>query len=200
MKWPDWNTLTTAEQDSYQQLYRDEIRADQATNYDGLRKALSMTEEEVSQLKFAKVLMASDPAVRKVGRYFDEIGYQVIIHELKLAPSFKERKQYSDGGRDLEISINGETWEVVNAKWRDLQFTCADDFPFDTCFLGKDINTANVDFFALVNKPMTHFALISKNTKPYWIQTKVKHQWRDYMESIYECPKYYADFISLEGL
>jgi hypothetical protein len=46
MQWPNWLTATPAEQRDAQRRYREEICRDQQTNYDGLKRALAMSEAE----------------------------------------------------------------------------------------------------------------------------------------------------------
>ena len=158
---------------------------------------------DVEHQRFLAAIPGSWKAVWVVGMYLHARGdRKILIGALKLRPQGEDVAEYGDS-HDLEVQMDeGETqWWRVEIKGRELAFTCCDDYPYDTIFVDrveKADATEPYGYF-IVNRALTHAAIIKTSTKEHWIKKTVKDtkKTREYPVFLYECPKGLAKFVQM---
>jgi hypothetical protein len=154
--------------------------------------ALKEKEEE----RFRGAVAQSDRAVRAWGEHMLNKGHPIIHQPIRLRPSFEARQGYGD---DSDISVLFR-YEV---KGRTVQFTCADDFPYDTVFVDRkdkaDKNADVVHAYVTLNKALTHFALIRSSTRQMWTTSERFDSVKGHKLCVYECPKEHVIFGMLSS-
>lgn len=153
--------------------------------------------------RFRAFVIASWDRVFKAARYFHSRGgLAVRIGPLMIRPENGRVEDYGDD-HDLAIQSKGsDKWWRIEVKGRELNFTCADDYPFQTIFLdrSKKADVAEPHAYFILNKAMTHAAIIKTSTKAQWGEPRMiedNTKLVAYAYPVYECPKHLAEFVVL---
>lgn len=150
-----------------------------------------------NELFFSR-LVASHRAVFKVAEWFHcQWNMSIGVKPKKITPTYEQRKDYLDDGDFLYKRPNKEKWEIAEVKHKQMEWTDADSFPYETVFVS---NVHSVErghephLWVLVNKSITHAIIIPKSTKKFWIKETVYNaNWGTYEEK-YLCAKHLTQF------
>jgi hypothetical protein len=156
--------------------------------------------------RFRAAIVKSWRAVFAVAKHLHSTGgFTIRIGPLRIRPDDGKVIDYGDD-HDLAVQTTGsiKLWPV-EVKWREFDFTCCADFPYPTIFIDRKTKADKAEPFAyfVVNKAMTHAAIVKTSTKASWIAkqvsdtTKIGHRPDAYTYTIYECPKELAEFVVL---
>lgn len=119
----------------------------------------------------------------------------VEIPKAQKAPNKEVADSYKDFG---DIIIHRPNY--VEVKHNTFHFTSAEDFPYQEIIVANkkavDRNWKAYAYF-IVNKNMTHAAIIKTNTKDQWIIRDIPDRERGTIETKYMCPKHLAEFVKL---
>jgi hypothetical protein len=147
--------------------------------------------------EFITALHQSQDAVDKVAGFLKGRGAEVSVPELKVRPDFTQRFAYQDDG-DIHIT------QRVEVKRKQLDFTCADDFPFatvmtDAAYKINSIPWGHLHSYFVLNRAMTHAALVLNHTRPQWVEETVYDSKERERRTYLACPKELAHFFPLES-
>lgn len=156
-----------------------------------------LSPEEVEERTFRARLQRSHSASLAVANYLQRQGWQTEVPPVVIRPHFSQRKAYGDKG-DLFIWKGANPKLTVEVKWRNVDFTSAETFPYPM---------VNVD---RVNKPQLAFMYVSTNsslTHALIIRASSKHAWRIELSSdpkrgytpfeVYRCSLEHIEFVCL---
>jgi hypothetical protein len=158
--------------------------------------------------RFRRDVPASWEAVHAAERYLHSLGgLWTLVRPSVMREDFNKRNGFGD---DCDLFVCkrdprrfSHRWWPVEVKGRGLDFTCADDYPYDTIFVDR---SAKVDLFEpyayfILNSTLSCAALIKSSTKGKWIGPKTyPDRPKGYPVCVYECPKDVAEFVSLKRL
>jgi len=143
----------------------------------------SLAQYDAIDPTFAADLAASGDAVWHVAKWLQDRGHHVIVRAVRVRPTPEAALEYSDAG-DLEIL------QRVEVARRGFEFTNAADYPFETVFVDNahSFDGANPKPFAyvLLNRSMTHAAIVDGRTCKHWRKTSVSS--KGLPRTLYECP------------
>lgn len=145
--------------------------------------------------QFIAALSASDQCVSAVAAWLARHKRDVLVRPLIIRPSFDSRMEYLDEG-DIEIRMR------VEVKHRDMDFTCAADFPYRTVIVGEKHKVERIPLgrwwgYVHVNRAMTHACIIFPHTAKYWITT-TKYDRKDRGTLTFlECPTERTWFVKI---
>lgn len=144
--------------------------------------------------EFERDWKASHRSVFEVALFLRRRGLNLRIPVPILRKSEAERWNCVDDG-DIECI------QIIQVKWRDLDFTSAADYPHKTIFLDEvykvDPKLPRLLAYAIVNKSHTSVALIRATTKKHWTIVDVDDENQGRICQTYVCPKEFATFASL---
>jgi hypothetical protein len=149
-----------------------------------------MIDEEAT---FRSNVTRSRHAALVVADYLVRLGYEASVPETRIRPAFEDRSAYGDGGNDV-VLCRRESFLVqkVEVKWRGLDFTGADDYPFATVNVDR---VAKVEacgpalLYVSANRLLTHGCFILGSTQPHWLVEESTDDARGYSPfRIYRCP------------
>jgi hypothetical protein len=122
--------------------------------------------------------------------------HTVTILPTRSADTAEESQQFRDNG---DLIVDGKYRHEV--KGRNLDFTCAEDFRFDSVLVSncKAVDRAGNEVVAYVslNAAFTHFASIPRSTKEHWRIVWLLAGNTGNYERNYACPKQYVTFGKL---
>jgi hypothetical protein len=123
----------------------------------------------MSKYNFKEVLLKSQEAVYYMRDYFEHLGYEVYVPELVIAPyNVGAFSEYADQG-DMFVKKDGiETkLEIKNIT---TPFTT--EWPYKDIIVnsypGYESKIIKPDVHILLNKDMTHYLSIRKESRPHW--------------------------------
>jgi hypothetical protein len=130
-------------------------------------------------------------------------GFVIESSTDSIAPSYEERKKYSDN-YDLLVSSKG--WDKKKAHHlevvsRNLTFNTPNDFPFEDIFVcsvhdwKKD---RNADYFVIVSQITKGPICVPTKSFPEWTTRRIRDSVRGTNETVYCAPK--SCFISFEEM
>jgi len=154
-----------------------------------------MTEENKGWDIFKRKFISSRAAVFKVAEFLNrEKNCTVTVPQMQLAPDPTYASEYRDDG---DITVNGD--HIVEVKHRSLSFTSAATYRYDDIIIANVESADRHDAYAyfIVNKPMTHAAIVYGKTKPKWYKRTVREIERGTTEEKYLCDKKDAVFVQL---
>jgi hypothetical protein len=157
-----------------------------------------VTENE--EARFRSAVSNSWRAVWAVAQHIHRHGERSIqVQPYRLRPSFDQRADYGDAA-DLLVCKGGDSWLPIEVKWRGLDFSGVEDFPFPTIFIDRAVksqSTQPVCYF-MVNRGITHAARIDWRTHDHWIGPNTYHDAKKgYEVTVYECPLNLVHFLKL---
>ena len=151
-----------------------------------------MNDRAVSDLnhqRFLKHLSESTKAVSVVGEWLTRKGRTVQISGIHSSDDYDERMKYTDEG-DLFIL------QRIEVKKRSLDFTCAEDWPHGDKFIvcakhSWDNAIVKPVRYIILNKSMTHAAMVSASTLKTWTVEKrrdSRYEGDEAVQEFYFCP------------
>ena len=147
--------------------------------------------------EFLSALQDSQTAVDTVAAFLAAKGASVTVQPVKVRPTFEQRFDYQDNG-DIHIT------QRIEVKQKQTDFTCLDDFPFptiitDAVYKVDAIPWGNLHSYVIVNRALTHAALVPAVTRKHWEPIRVWDSKEREHRSYYVCPKHLATFFQLES-
>jgi hypothetical protein len=149
-------------------------------------------------MRFRQQLQRSQLAVDAVAEHYRQRGLAVTVPALRIRPTLADRKAYSDHG-DLFAGFHHRPAHRIEVKWRRLDFTAVEDFPYRTMNIDRVNKSGGLAYLYLqVNYTLTHAAMVHSRTRPSWQIDIVNEPRRGYSDyQIYRCPKGVARFFRL---
>lgn len=148
--------------------------------------------------RFRRELDRSWEAVQAVAWHYRGLGYRVAIPDPRLRPSRGDRAGYGD---EYDLEVEGR-WRF-EVKWRGLDFTCAEDFPYLTMMVDRAEKVARVvkrlAGYLMVNRGLSHAALIRAATRPQWVERETLDRIKGYRLRVLECPMRLVVIKSIVG-
>lgn len=144
---------------------------------------------------FKSELAQSHETVYSVAHWLTGKGYSVTLPPRSVADKAGDWKDHADSG-DLQLHLR------LEVKRRQIDFTCAADFPYDDIMVveKKAYDRANPKPFTyyLMNRAGTHAAVVRTATADRWKLRRVKDRRRtNYEQDVYHCPKELVSFQKL---
>lgn len=160
----------------------------------------------VSDERFVSSLKKSDEVVRAVAEWLRGQGYEAVARGIEIRPNFAERWEYSDEG---DIIVRGNS--RVEVKHREQS-----SFTYRSSWEPENRGVAFVDEvykidrkndrrppllgYVIVNREVTHVAMISADTRQHWqIRRHVKDKRQGDHREIYACPLHHVRFRSMSA-
>jgi len=157
----------------------------------------------VEEKRFRATLTRSWQAAWKVAQYIHSQGNVTVqVAPLIIRPSRSQRTGYGDAA-DVLYSYDSAKWLRCEVKWRQPEFTCADDYPYPTIFIDRvaKIEEAPPDIYFNVNKAMTHAAIIGIDTQEQWTGPNTYFdRIKRHPVTVMECPIELVRFVSLSDI
>lgn len=127
-------------------------------------------------------------------------GFAVQVGAMVVRPTADERAAYGDAA-DILVKRHGtDEWKGIEVKWRELEFSSVQDYPFSTVFVDrceKADKTLPAAYY-MVNKSMTVAAMIAASTRLLWVGPKTyRDKVKGYPVTVYECPVSAVRFVML---
>ena len=143
---------------------------------------------------FLNNLAESVRSVHRVAMWLQDKGFDVRMLPIMVRPDAAQRLVYGDKG-DLEVRM------VVEVKKRELDFSCAADFPFETVIVDEaykvDRNRQRVYAYAILNATETAVCLVPYHSRRRW-QMVTRYDSKEGQErTFYEAPKEHCAFFAL---
>lgn len=150
---------------------------------------------------FVRRFQTSRTAIFKVAEYLHrEKGLNVAIPSMVLSPNVSSSMGYSDKG-DLFVWANGKKTFIIDVKHKQIDFTCAENFPFQDEYImvASVASVTRLPAFAyfVVNRQMTHAFVVKGDTKHLWHISHVKDKERGDSEDKYMCYIGLGEFVEL---
>lgn len=144
---------------------------------------------------FPEDLRASNESVWAAARILQEKGHMVAIPPQVCRDKSENMAEFGDSG-DLMLI------QRVEVKHRQLEFTCAEDFPYSTIIVDVAHAWDRADpkpvFYMIFNASKTHLAIVRKESSAHW-ERVTKHDSKRHRErTFYECPVRFARFLPVE--
>lgn len=142
--------------------------------------------------QFAGALLLSQGCVAAVASWMQRHKCDVMIRPTTIRPDFDSRNEFADCG-DIEIR------QRVEVKQRSIEFTCVNDYPYDTVIVDERfkvdrIEKARLWGYLIVSKSGTYVCCIKSDTKQHW-EIKEKFDQKDSQRrEFYVCPKSLCTF------
>ena len=146
--------------------------------------------------EFINALADSQAAVDLVAAHLRHYGAQITVPEVKVRPSFAQRMDYQDQG-DILLT------QRIEVKHKQIDFTCADDYPFETVMLDAAYKIdampwGHLHSYVLVNRAKTHAGLVKSSSRPQWSQTTVYDRKERERRAYYVAPVSVTWFFPLQ--
>lgn len=157
---------------------------------------------DYEEQRFRAAVQKSWKAAFRVAEVIHSKGdYSVFIEPLRIRKSQTERNGFGDTADVKICKFHSNDPKLIEVKWKDLDFTCAEDYPYDTVFLDRGCKADAVAPYCyfVCNKALTVAAVAYwKATREHWIgPNKYFDSRKGYEFSTYECPKHLVKFESL---
>jgi len=144
-----------------------------------------LSDYEKNDSSFVEDLQNSQQYVWQAAKWLSDSGYNVTIRPVEIRPDVSQMREYSDCG-DLEII------QRIEVKHRTLDFTCKDDYPFDTVIVdvAHTYDKARPKPFAYIifNKQATHCLIVENKSRKQWIKRTTLDKVKKRERTFYECP------------
>ncbi len=151
-----------------------------------------MSDLERDDPTFAADLRESQHTVWRVAQWLSDKGFDVAVRAVRVRPSVEDLADYGDDG-DIEVI------ERVEVKRRDLDFTCAADYPFPTVIVdpARAYDRARIKpkCHVLVNRAGTVAALVHRSSFAHWKKVTRFDRTKNRERENYECP---LEFVTFE--
>jgi len=151
----------------------------------------------LSHAAFNERLDDSHPAVERIADWMSSLGKPVKIQPTKKADNFLDAQRLRDDG-DIKILSTGEMIEV---KHQTTVWTDEKSYPYSSIIVSNknsvDKNRGNVVVYIILNKDMTHAAMVPFATSEHWFLKKKKPGNTGVYEMFYLCPLEYVQFVEL---
>jgi len=151
--------------------------------------------------KFIRRLDSSRPSVFRVAEWLHRKGYDIGIPAIKYCPPGGKPEDFFDTG-DLFTRKDGKKYRF-EVKHSSFNFTSAKDWPVKekTMLVSNksavERENGKATAFVIVNKPMTHVAIIWRHTRKHWFPdrkfAKNTQKWEDF----YSIKTEHVDFRSM---
>jgi len=159
---------------------------------------VELSDEQVEELRFRQRLERSHQASVAVAAYLQSQGWLTEIPPIRIRPSFDQRQFFRDKG-DVFIWHEGDPQKLkVEVKWRNLAFTCAEDFPFHSINIDRVSKPNLASLYVSTNRDLTHALIVHLASRANWrveMGTDPTRQYTPY--EIYRCSKNDAEFVAL---
>jgi len=157
--------------------------------------------EKITHEQFIDALVLSQTPVKVAANWLRELGYYVRMPEMKIAPTRENNFKYRDSG-DLWLSINGVQMRVEVKHRKNLNFTCCEDYPFETIFIDEQYTIqkpGKLWAYMILNKDMTYAAVVLSETSRHWVVEEKEDPRQDRPCKFCVCPKSKALFLKVLG-
>jgi hypothetical protein len=153
--------------------------------------------------KFLTRLDKSRAAVFRVAEWISCKGFSVTIPSISFAPDASKHMEHIDDG-DIFITRAGrEKVERVEVKHVDIDFDCRADWPYPVMFISSKDVVDRADpkplFYIVVNKEMTHGAIIYYSSKDAWTVETRRMKNTGNMETKYAIDPDLPKFVDLRA-
>lgn len=157
---------------------------------------MSITEAE--DIRFKAAVANSRLEVYSVALHLKRRGFRTEIPPQRIRENFDDRAGYGDDADLFVFSRSGKRLGI-EVKGRALNFTSAEDFPYQTLFVDRveKADKSSVFYYVSVNSAKTAMAVIRASTKDKWVQRDKFDNIKGYPLRVYECPKEFAKFVQL---
>ena len=145
--------------------------------------------------QFVGALKKSESCVSAVATWMRKNNCDVMIHPTLIRPDFESRNKFADSG-DIEIR------QRVEVKQRGIDFTSAEDYPYQTVIVDEKFKIERIQGgtlwgYMVVNKSGTHVCCIKPDSKSEWT-VESKYDRKDGQQrQFYVCPKRLCLFCKL---
>jgi hypothetical protein len=131
-----------------------------------------------------------------VAEYLRVRDYDISVPETVVRPDFDQRHHYRDGG-DILMQ------KRIEVKRRRFNFTCAEDYPYDTvilspCYVVDRIPLAQLEGFVVVNEPGTHICIVKADSRPEWQRIQRYDRYYARQEEYYTVSKEWCWFDRID--
>ena len=141
--------------------------------------------------EFTRDFFNSFGAVFVVGAYMKRLGFNITVPVPDIRPNEQERMKYMDEG-DLLVTM------PVQVKERSIDFTCCDDYPYETIFIDEAYKIKKDTFmYVVVAKSKKYAAIIRRETMPRWVDESVYDKYQKRTCNNKACPKSLAIFVAI---
>jgi len=160
-----------------------------------------MVNQTENHKKFLKHLRESDDAVHKIKNWLEQGGCIVTKPENTEAKTQNEWKNHVDSG-DLFVNFMGKD-HVIEVKRLSIFFTSKDDWVFGTKFIVCEKNSFDRRIikpfmYIILNKNMTHIAVVMEATKNNWyIEKRTDKRYDNVTQEFYLVPLEYVKWYKL---
>jgi len=148
--------------------------------------------------QFIERLDRSRPATFRAAEWLHKKGYNITIPAIQYRPFEEAPDKYLDSG-DMFIEKDGKTYRV-EIKHSGYDFTDKNSWKFKSMLVSnKAAVERNKDSigYIIINKPMTHMAIIWNKTRNYWFEEAKFASNTQKVEQFYLCPLEYIDFRNM---
>ncbi len=126
-----------------------------------------------------------------VGAYLQRLGFKIVVPVPEIRPDEAERMKYMDEG-DLLVTM------PVQVKERSIQFSSAEDYPFQTIFIDETYKIKKDTFmYVIVSSDHLYAALIDRSTRKHWVTESIFDSKQDRQCDNAACPTELASFVRL---
>jgi hypothetical protein len=155
-----------------------------------------LTAAEIEEIRFRNNLQRANAACQAVAGYFRRHGYQAKA----IPQAFVERQRFKDKGDVWIWTGSNPARQHVEVKRRNLDFTCAGDFPYDTINIDRVSKPVLSFMYVSTNRKLTHAAIVRGDNWDQWSIEVVDEPRRGYQPyEIYRCRKQDAEFVCLQA-
>ena len=145
--------------------------------------------------QFIESLHQSKEFVQKAAEWLAGQGFEIFVRPTVVRPDWDSRHEFADNG-DLEIRMR------IEVKHRDLDFTCREDYPFDTVIVDEVFKVDRIPKnhlygYVILNQACTHAGLIGGKTRPTWTTFEKYDNRISENRSFYVCPKEKVNFCRI---
>lgn len=148
-----------------------------------------------TDIQFIEALKQSNSCVSVIAAWMTKHNCDVMIRPTVIRPSFESRNEFADSG-DIEIR------QRVEVKQRSINFTSADDYPYQTVIVDERfkfdrIAPGKLWGYLIVNESGTHVCCIKPESRSEWT-VESKYDKKDGQKrDFYVCPKRLCAFCKL---
>ena len=155
----------------------------------------------VSDKQFIKDLKQSDDDVWLVARWLCQLFKRhVMVAPLKIRPDVSQRHQFRDNGDLFLVEDNGNLARI-EVKWRSIDFTCREDFPFPSLMVGPVDHIDHMFPIAyahiMLNATRTVACVIRGKTEKHWTNDRIYDSRYGRHSTVYQCPIEHCEFYDL---
>jgi len=125
-----------------------------------------------SDAEFVRAYLRSVSPVFRVACYLNKLNYRPRILPFEIRPESSQREAYADAG-DIEVT------KIIEVKRRELDFTCADDYPFETVIVDETYKVkrreldSRLDGYMIVCRDESHACVVPIATRSQWTTEKL---------------------------